>query len=290
MTVPHTTSFDSTVLVLGATGTVGSALCRALQEQGQRVRAATRQPRPIPPTSVEDVYFDLERAETFEAALQNVDRVFMIARPGDDNPDRLALPFIQAVQRHPIKHLVHLGAMGIDTLPDHPLRRVELAIEQAGIPYTFLRPNFFFQIFSTPPLQLGIKKARRIAVPAGVAQLSFIDARDIAAVAATLLSTSKHLGEAFTLTGNSAIDHAQVASAIGEALGEPVHYEALDEASAYQGIVASGLSEARAQRLLGFYRLVRAGFCAPVSDAVERILGRPAIEIERFAQDHVEAW
>ncbi len=284
---------QGTVLVTGATGRVGGALVDQLIRRGQRVRAAVRTPRARSadqPGLVADVRFDFDHPDTFDHALDGVDGVFLIARPGDDHPDEAARPLVDAIRRHPIRHVVVLTAMGVDALAGNPLRALEQAIETSGVAFTHLRPNFFMQIFAADPLLSGIRSQGVIAVPAGDATLSFIDARDIAEVAAIALTEPGHAGRAYTLTGERALGHAEVADALSRAAARPIRYVALEDEIARELILRSGLSQARADRLLGFYRHVRAGFCAPTSPDVSSVLGRRPTTFDDFARDHASVW
>ncbi len=280
------------VLVIGATGRVGTALVSELQRQGCGVRAASRRARQCAstPGAAPEVDFDFDRPETFDPALEGVDRVFLIARPGDDEADKAAAPLVDAMKRCRVRHVVNLTAMGVETMPDTALWRIERAIEDAGLGFTHLRPNFFMQIFAADPLRTAILMQGILAVPAGEARLSFVDARDVASAAAVALTQPGHQGEAYTLTGEQAVDHAEIAGSISRAIGRPVRYVALDEEAARRMIVASGLSAARAERLIGFYRLVRAGHCSPISADVRRLLDRAPLSLDRFARDYAHAW
>ena len=281
------------ILVTGATGRVGGILTAELERRGHAVRAAVRhtgrRPATLSPLTTE-VEFDFERPETFGPALEGVDRVFLIARPGDDSADEVAAPLVEEMRRRRIRHVVNLTAMGVEALPDTALRKIERAIEDSAIGFTHVRPNFFMQIFSAEPLLSGIRARGIIAVPAGDARLSFVDARDVALVAAAALTEPGHAGSAYTLTGGRALDHGEVADAISRASGNPVRYVPIDEESARRLILDSGMSAARADRLIGFYRHVRAGQCAPTSNDVERVLGRPPIPFDQFACDFATAW
>src|ERR1700690_1501058 len=124
-------SGNARVLVLGATGKVGSAVLRRLENRGVQVKAATRFPEKIVaahPTT-QWVHFDLEQSGTFAPALVNVGRVFLIARPGDDRPEDVAVPFIDALRHSGVEHVVNLTAMGTEMRPDFGLYAVEKALE-----------------------------------------------------------------------------------------------------------------------------------------------------------------
>lgn len=280
------------ILVIGATGTVGSEVVRRLAARGASVRAATRRPAEAPalPPGVQAVEFDLARPETHASALAGADRAFLIARPGDDAPERAAVPLLDEMKRRGVRHVVDLSALGVEKLESAGLRRVERHLETSGMGFTHLRPNFFFQIFSTGSIHAGIRAAGVIRLPAADARISFVDARDVGAVAAEALLDDRHAGQAYTLTGPDALDHADIARALAAASGRDVRYEAIDEDTARRLVTAAGLPPARVDRLLGFYRLVRTGLSSPVSLDVARVLGRPPTPVSTFARDFATVW
>ncbi len=288
------------ILVLGATGTVGTHLVARLEARGIAVRAATRNPAPdrtgsaprtLPGTPTERVLFDFERPETWPAALEGVDRVFLIARPGDDEADRCSVPLIDEMKRRGVRSVVNLTAMGADSEGLVPaLRRIERHLEASGLGFTHLRPNFFMQIFCTGSLLVSIRDTGTISVPAAGAKLSFIDARDIAAVAEVALTDPAHAGKSYVLTGEAAIDHAQAAEQIQSAVGRPVRYVPIDESQASAMLARVGFAADRIERLMRFYRVVRSGACAAVSTSVADVLGKPAIGFAKFARDHAPLW
>ncbi len=280
-----------TILVVGATGNVGGHLLSLLG--GSDVRAATRDPAAAASRvgpSAHPVRFDLDDPSTYAPALEGVARVFLVARPGDDHPHRTAVPLVDEMKRQGVRHVVDLSAMGAEKRPDVGLRQVELHIERSGMGYTHLRPNWFMQIFSTPPLVAGIRATGAIRVPAASARLSFVDVRDVASVAATALTTDDHAGRAYTLTGPGALTHGDVAGLISAASGREVSYDPVDEEQTREILRSVGMPPARIERLVGFYSLVRAGFCEPVTGDVETVLGHPARTFERFAVDHSSLW
>jgi uncharacterized protein YbjT (DUF2867 family) len=284
---------NARILVVGATGTVGCPLVAELVKGGADVRAATRDPsraRGMLPDAAEIVPFDLERTATFDDALQGVDRVFLMARPGDEHADRLAFPLIEAMERHRVRHVVDLSALGAEARPSFALRKVEQRIEASPMTFTHLRPNFFMQLFTDGSL-LAAVRASAIRVPAALAKVSWIDARDVAAAAAAVLVADKvHAGKAYTLTGPQALDHAELAAVIEQVSGRPVRYEAISEEEARGVLSNAGFPTPWVERLIGFYRLVRDEAAAPVSSAVQDLLGRPARTFSAFAIEHAAMW
>lgn len=170
------------------------------------------------------------------------------------------------------------------------LGAVERMVEAGDFLWTHLRPNWFMQVFATGPLRKSIRATHRLAVPAADAAISFVDARDVAAVAAHVLIHEGHHGTAYTLTGGRAVDHAEVAREVSEAAGYPVEYVPIDEDRARRVMAEGGLGPDRAERLIRFYRLVREGRAAPVTGDVTSVLGRPPVSLTRFARDHSKSW
>ncbi len=289
-----------TILVLGATGEVGGRVLAGLVERGWPARGATRAPARAARAAREGkaegaaeaswVGLDLTRPASFGPALDGVERLFLIARPGDDQPERLAAPLLAAARAAGVTRVVDLSAMGVEREAGFGLRRVERLVEEAGVAWTHLRPNFFMQIFAGPPLLPVIRATGTIRMPAADARLSYVDTRDIAAVAVAALTEAGHAGHAYTLTGPEALDHAEVAARLSAAAGAEIGYVALSEAAARTELAASGSAPERIERLIGFYRRVRTGAWGTVSGDVAAVLGRPAREFRAFAAEYAGCW
>src|SRR6185503_14578197 len=99
-------------------------------------------------------------------------------------------PLIQEAKRQGLEKVVLMTAMGANAVETAPFRRAEIELEKSGLTYNIVRPNWFFQNFNTFWIQ-GILNYGKILVPGGNAKTSFIDARDISAVVAKLLTTSE---------------------------------------------------------------------------------------------------
>src|SRR5919106_6266428 len=189
-------SQEKTILVTGATGTVGSEVVKQLAEvsssSGYNVRAAvhsknkSNQLRQLESEGVEIVDLDYTKPETIKYALNNVDKLFLQTLPTPNVAD-ICSNIINEAKKNGVK-FVKLSAMGAsDSEPKSTVLRLhgeeEKIIEDSGMPYTFLRPPVFMQNFVT---QFGhtIKTQNAFYVPAGDAKISFVDTRDIGAVAA----------------------------------------------------------------------------------------------------------
>jgi len=281
------------ILVLGATGKTGSLLVKMLAEKGEFVRAATRKPSEASVhlgSNVEVVEFDLQRPETFAPALSGVDRMFLIARPGDPRPHDTAIPFIDEAKKRGVRNVVNLTAMGVERVDDFPLRLVEKHLEASGMTWTHLRPNWFMQNFSTGSMLADIRATGALHLAAGEAKVSFIDVRDIAAVAAEALTQTGHENKAYTLTGGESLDHHQAMSIVSQAAGKTIRYIPLSEEEASKMLSAIGWPSVNIERMMMMFRMVRLGYCAPVSPDVENVLGRAPIAFKQYAKENAAVW
>ena len=141
----------NSILVVGATGNLGSEVVRQLVSSKNKVRVAVRNPAnyPAPSPLVEAIRFDFDDPTSFCPALDSIDRVFLISRPLDPEAPSVLAPVIQASKQAGVKQIVFLSALGVDQNEEAPLRQVERLLESSGIGYTVLRPNFFMDNF--PP-------------------------------------------------------------------------------------------------------------------------------------------
>jgi uncharacterized protein YbjT (DUF2867 family) len=281
------------VLVIGSTGKTGSELVKLLAQSGMTVRAASRNPSAAPkgfPDFVETVEFDFDRPQTFDPALAGVGKVFLMARPGDNHSDKVGIPFVDAAKKAKVRLIVNLSAMGVEQDDSFMLRVLERHLEMSGVPYTHLRPNWFMQNFNSGPMHADIRATGALHLPAADARLSFIDVRDIAAVAFAALTEPRHEGKAFTLTGGEALSHADVADKLSSVSGRTISYVPVSEDTARAALAGRGVPADLIERWTEFYRKIRGGFCSPISTDVESVLRRPAISFDQYAKDFAASW
>ena len=273
------------ILVVGANGTVAAEVVRLLQARGQSVLSGTSRT----PTRADQVHLDLVRGTGVAEAVARADAAFVFAPPGHVEQHALVAPFVDQAKRHGLRKVVLMSAMGADADSNAPLRRAELHLERSGLRWNTVRPNWFMQNFHTFWLT-GIRQQGKILLPVGKAKGSFIDARDIAAVAAELLLRSDHDDRAFDLTGSEALDHDQVAVLLSQAAGRTITYQDIPPAAMRDGLLAAGLPPAYAEFLLVILGFFKAGYSERTTDAVQAVTGRPPIRFAQYAQDHRAHW
>ena len=278
------------VLVTGGTGKTGRTLVRLLAEAGVPVRVASRNPGAVW-DGVEPVRFDWEQPETHDAALAGVDRLYLVAPALAADPSGQVTPFLQKVVGAGVRRIVQLSAMGADASEETGHRKVERVVMASGAEYTILRPNWFMQNFSETFFLPQIRERAGILAPAGDAAVSFIDTRDIAAVAATALTgDSRHAGAEYMLTGGRALTFADVAATIGEAVGRQIRYVEVSPEQLRGDLIESGITEDYADPLVGLFEVVRADWSASTTNTVESVLGRPPIDFAAFARENAHIW
>lgn len=278
------TALHQTVLVVGANGTVASEVARLLETAGHTVRRGTRRD-----AGAGQVHLDLANRSGISDALAGVDSVFAFAPPGFTNQDDLLAPLFAAACTSGVKKIVFMSAMGANADPTAPLRKAELALEQSGVAWNVIRPNWFMQNFHTFWLH-GIATANAIQLPVGNAKGSFIDARDIAAVAASLLQRSDLDNQAFDLTGSEALDHRDVAALLSRTLGRTIRYDDITPDAMRGGLLAAGIPADYAEFMLTILHYFKLGYSERVTDSVERITGVKPRLFETYARDFRSAY
>jgi uncharacterized protein YbjT (DUF2867 family) len=281
----------NTILVTGSTGKVGSQVVQQLAADGVNVRAAvqaTSNVNAIKRVGAEPAVIDFKNPGTFQPALRGVERIFMVT-PFVPNMVEIVSNLVEQIKKAGIKQIVRLSAMGADAEPAITLgrwhREAEKVIEASGIGYTVLRPNIFMQNYLSMP---SIKTQGAFYMPTGDGKASFVDTRDIAAVAVAALTQSGHEGKAYEVTGPAALDNYQVAEILSKASGKKIEYVSVSEDDARKGMRNNDIPEWAIDVLLELYAIQRAGHASEISPAVEQITGKKPIAFEEFAKDYVE--
>lgn len=274
-------------LVVGASGSVGTELVKILKSQGHKVRTTTS--KTVSSTNGEKVRVNLATGEGIRAAFENVDKAFFLSPPGYADQHAMLSPLIQEAKRRGLKKVVLMTAMGANAVETSPFRRAELELEKSGLNYNIIRPNWFLQNFNTFWIQ-GILEQNKILLPAGSAKVSFIDVRDIASVAAKLLTTDDKNNQAFDLAGLSAVTHIEVAEAISAATGKKVVYHEITPEELKGGLLSAGLPKDYVDFMIMIFGFLKEGYNAGENSNVESILGSKPIGLKQYVEDYKQSW
>ena len=273
------------VLVTGAGGNVGREVCAELQRRGVPVRAAALDERDAAAVlaGVPWAAFDFLRPETFGAALEGVDRVFLLRPP--HLADAAAFdPFLAAMRAAGVRQVTFLSLLGVEKNPVVPHHAIEKRLRASGLGWTMVRPAFFMQNLTTT--HLADLRAGRIVVPAGNGRTSFIDCRDIGAVAGLTLAEPGHIGKAYSITGGEALTYGECAELLSEASGRRIVYTHPSGREFARHMAAQGFPPDYVRVMRGIYLVCRLHLAGRVTDELPSLLGRPAITFAQFARDH----
>jgi uncharacterized protein YbjT (DUF2867 family) len=276
------TNAPSNTLVLAGTGKTGARVATTLIELGLSVRTAARHGA--------DVRFDWDDPSTHSPALAHIDRVYLVAPVlRTDFADQVS-SFLDLAQAAGVRHVTYLSAFGIDQAPPQVAHRaVELdLIGRGAITHSILRPAWFMQNFSETFLKPvdGV-----IAVPTADGAEAFVDAEDIAAVAAaTLANPEHHAGAQYAPTGPQALTVSDAADIIADVTGQPTKHDDIDRNAWIDGTLATGVPADYGDVLRTLTETVAAGDGSRPNNDVENVTGRPPISFSDFARRTAQAW
>jgi uncharacterized protein YbjT (DUF2867 family) len=283
---------DHPILVTGATGNTGRPLVEALARVGAPVRAMVRDQagQSKLPDGVQVAVADFEDPVSLAAALDGAGRAYLVT-PSSEQAEAQQKRFADLAAAAGVRHLVVLSQLA--AAEDSPVRFlryhavVERHVRDLGIGYTFLRPNLFFQ--GLLALAKPIAAEGRFFAPIGDAPVSAVDVRDIADVAAAVLTQAGHEGATYTLTGPAAVTHAEMAAALGAALGREITFTDVPP-EAFAQSLHGVLPPWQVEGLLEDYAHYRRGEAAAVSPAVMEVTGRAPRDVAQFARDYAAAF
>ena len=283
------------ILILGATGTIGKAVLPYLTANPNvEVIAGARTPEKAAHLGIPVRHLDLDKIETLEPALQGIDRAFLLTGYTIDMM-RQSKDFLNAAKRAGVKHIVHLGACGDDdTRVAHYAwhQFIERYIEWSGFSFTHLRPEIFMQNLLGYGGEGYVKKGV-LRHYIGKARWSWVDAEDIAEVAAASLSDpEKHNGQTYRL-GYEAASFDDIASILTKVVGQPFSYEARPTEEFYRNVLAAGGEPAYFKCVYDtFVELANGTAIKPdeVFDNLPAIIGRQPKTLTDFIRKNAEAF
>ena len=284
------------ILITGATGTIGSLITARLAEQGADVKALVRQPGKREfPAGVTEVVGDLTDVTSMRAALASVRTLFLLNAVTPDEVTQ-ALIALNLAREAGIERIVYLSVIHADKFTNVPhftgKHTVERMIDSLDIPATVLRPAYFMQ--NELMVQQTIQDYGVYPMPIGSAGVSMVDVRDIADIAVAELLRRDRAPAALErvtleLVGPRALTGASVAQAWRSALGREVAYGG-DDVAAFEAQMASfGPGWLAYDMRLMMAGIQRFGMQAEAGtvERLQAILGRPLRTYEAFVREAV---
>ncbi len=282
---------SANILVTGATGNVGREVVRLLSVADYPVAAAVRslvQSQKNPGRNVHYVLFDFTNPDTFADAFAGINKLFLVRPPAIADIHKIT-PALNAAKQAGVEEIVFLSIIGADKNRIVPHYAIERAIEQLNIPATFLRCSFFMQNLNTTHRE-DIRLRDRLFMPAGNGRTSFIDVRDIAAVAVKILTEELPIDRAYNLTGATALTYSEVATIFTAVLDRQIQYTNPSIPIFVWQMLRQGFPLPFVLVMVGIYTTARLGLADMVTTDVQQLLGRSPISMQQYVQEYRQCW
>ncbi|WP_224998901.1 SDR family oxidoreductase [Cesiribacter sp. SM1] len=282
------------ILVIGATGTIGRHLLEELQKRNAGFRALVRSSEKallLQKKGYNVAMGDLSDVDSLKRAMLGVEKVFLLSTPSEQQVE-LQRNAIDAAIQAGVKHIVKVSALG--TYPDSPLQlgrmhaKTEEHIRNSGLSWTFLHPHTIMQNWLN-----YVNQVRTFGVLYSFTKdgrYAPIDARDVAAVSAKILTEEGHAGKTYVLTGSEAVSMKDVADALELALDRDIKLITVDPAQSYETLLHAGVPDWLAKDLSQLNLIYAQSMGSDITQDVESITGRKPITLKQFTQDHARVF
>ena len=283
------------ILLIGGTGTVGTQTVRELLDRNVQPSVLTRSPEKARqlPAGVRGVVGDLAQPDTLPPALKGVERLILIT-PLTPSEVVEGLRAVRLARQAGVRRIVFLSIHDAEKVPEAPHFSAKIAIEhsirESGIPWTFIKPNNFFQNdywFKQAIVEYGIYPQ-----PYGSVGMSRVDTRDIAEAMATATVDDGHEGQSYPLAGPDEVTGESTAAAWSRHVGRDVRY-AGDDLDAWEAQTRQYMPDWAVDDWVIMYRYFqRKGLRASDQDMKQqaRILKHPPRRFEDFVKETAAQW
>jgi len=261
----------SPILVTGATGKTGRRIVQRLTDAGHAVRSGSRNASPA---------FDWEDPAGWPAALAGCRAAYVAFVPDlavEGSIDAVRA-FLDVAQREGMRRIVLLSGRGE---PEAQVCEDELM--GRDFEWTVLRCSWFQQNFSENFFLEGVL-AGELVTPEGLAPDPLLDVEDIADAAFAALTTDRHIGRLYEMTGPQALSFADAVAEIGKATGREIRHVEVPVEAYRAALVDSGMQAPEVDLVMYLFTTVLDGRNVPVTDGVQQALGRPAGSFADYAR------
>lgn len=281
---------ENNILVSCAGGNVGSEIVRQLRKTNIPCKAAdiVEVKEQLGP-DIEYIYLNFEEMNSCEEAFTGIKKFFLNRPPHMVEFDNTIFPALDIAKEKGIEHIIFLSMIGVNKRVPH--YKIENYLKKLGINYTILRASFFMQNLNTIHGEV-IKKEKDLLIPAGKGAISFIDIRDIAAVAVKVFSeqSEKYTNKILNLTGSESLNFYEVSEIMSNVLGEDITYSNPKRKIFTKVMASYGFPKEIIKVMKMIYLIVKLGKAGDLYEDAERVLGRKPIKMEQYVRDHSNCW
>ena len=261
------------ILVAGATGYLGTEICRLLRERDADVRALVRRTSAaekvegLRALGVELVTGDLKDPRSLDRACRGVDTVISTAsvtlsRQPDDTIQRVdqdgQIALVDAARANGVERYLFVsfsGNLDLECALHTAKRAVEKAVRQSGMTYTILRPSFFAEVWLSPALGFDVANGRARIFGTGDQRMSWISLADVARVTVESIDHPAARNAVFEL-GGEPVSPNELVQEVERRTGRPMQVERIpvDALQAQRAQTTEPLEHSMATLCLGYAR------------------------------------
>lgn len=273
------------MLVTGATGKLGTKVVESLLKTVpvNQLAVSVRNPEKaegLRARGVEVRKGDFDHPETLDTAFAGIDRLLIISADGDNETRiRQHTNAVSAAERAGVKFIAYTSIVNAQKSKNFlaPTHKVtEEAILKTGIPYSFLRNNWYLENESSG-IQ-GVLAGAPWVTSAGTGKVGWALQQDYAEAAAVVLSGDGHENTIYELSGKL-ITQEELVSAIAVVLGKEVPIQQVDDPTYADIMKGAGVPDFLIPFLVGIQKGIREGTLEIESNDLEKLLGRPVTPI-----------
>lgn len=280
------------VLITGSTGNVGLELIKSLQNIKHQldlyagVRDINADKIKLSNYKLNFSKFDFVDLKTYDSAINDCDLIFLLRPPQISEVEKYFKPIIETCKDKGVKHIVFLSVQGVEKSKIIPHHKIERLIVESKIPFTFLRPAYFMQNFTTT-LRRDLTHNKRIYLPAGKAKFTLIDVCDIGAVTAIILTnTSLHKNKSYVLTNKEKLTFAEMAEILSVNLGTHIQFKSPNLLSFFMKKRKEKLPIMLILVMIMLHYFPRFQNEPETTEWVQKIIHRPATTFEQFIKSN----
>ena len=280
------------ILITGATGNVGLEVIKSLSTLNADlkvvagVRNMEQDKKKLLPYKVSLVRFDFTDSTSYRPALENCQILFLLRPPQISNTKKYFKPLVNIAKEVGIQHIIFLSVQGVEKSFIIPHHKIEKLIIDSKIPYTFLRPAYFMQNFSTT-LHKDLVDKHAIFLPAGCAKFTLVDVQDVGAVAARIIvALDTHVNKSYELTCSNKLTFKEMAETLSKGLGVKINYQSPSLLLFYLTKRNEKVPSMFILVMIMLHYLPRFQKEPSVTDWIEKITGTLPTTFEKFIADH----
>jgi len=278
------------ILVTGATGKTGGAAAQSLLKRGAPIRVLVRDAEKasaLKEAGAELVIGNASDRDSVAKALDGVDRALLIL-PNSDEQVAQEAQFVDLAKEAGVKHLVKMSSMEAVPGTTNPIPSIHVQsenyIRESGLPWTFIKPNFFMQ--NLMGSAATIKEQGKFFMPMKDGKTAMADVRDLGEAMAVVLTEDGHEGQSYELTGPELLSFADVADRFSQALGRKIEYVDVPMDGYMEKIAPFLLNDWHVNAVKELFTEIAAGGLDYTTDTIQKLLGREPVSVKQFAEDH----